>query len=105
MEDWTTINEEHYNNIHIFDTAHALAHGKQTIKRSNGNERTNDFVVVWTNLYGPKKTRVFSTTIGHNNKTVSDPRYLDLVTRGVLWATGHLNDDGTPAAGYGAGGK
>ena len=43
-------------------------------------------VVIWTHLYGDKKTRVFSTTIGHNNETVSDPRYLDLVTRGLLWA-------------------
>ena len=45
--------------------------------------------------------RVFSTTVGHNDETVSDPRYLDLVTRGVLWATRHLNPDGTPQKGYG----
>jgi hypothetical protein len=101
LEDWTTIHEEHYNNVHVFDTAHPLAHGKQVLKQDDGSSKTNDFVVVWTNEYGPNKTRVFSTTIGHNNETVSDPRYLDLVTRGVLWATGHLNDDGTPAAGYG----
>jgi len=101
MGDWTTIHEEHYNNVHVFDTAHPLAHGKQVLPQRNGASKTNDFVVVWTNEYGPNKTRVFSTTIGHNNETVSDPRYLDLVTRGVLWATGHLNDDGTPATGYG----
>ncbi|HWY77710.1 MAG TPA: ThuA domain-containing protein [Verrucomicrobiae bacterium] len=101
LSDWTTIHEEHYNNVHIFDSAHPIAHGKQTVKLRDGTERTNDFVVAWTNEYGPKKTRVFSTTIGHNNETVEDPRYLDLVTRGVLWATGHLNDDGTPAPGYG----
>jgi type 1 glutamine amidotransferase len=62
-------------------------------------------VVAWTHEYGPKKTRVFSTTLGHNNATVSDPRYLELVTRAVLWSTHHLTDDGKPAAGYGAGGK
>ena len=101
LSDWTTIHEEHYNNIHVFDTAHVLAHGVQVIKQKNDTRKTNDFVVVWTNQYGPKKTRVFSTTIGHNNETVADPRYLDLVTRGVLWATGHLEDDGTPAKGYG----
>ena len=44
---------------------------------------------------------MFSTTIGHNNPTVSDSRYLDLVTRGVLWATGHLQENGAPADGYG----
>ncbi|HEX4645891.1 MAG TPA: ThuA domain-containing protein [Verrucomicrobiae bacterium] len=105
LDDWTTINEEHYNNVHIFDSAHPLAHGKQTIKQRDGSDKTNDFVIAWTNEYGPKKTRVFSTTIGHNNATVSDPRYLDLVAHGVLWATGHLKDDGTPAPGYGPGGK
>jgi hypothetical protein len=110
--DWTTIKEEHYNNIQVFPTAHPLARGKQTVhnkkKAADGTEtiedKVNDFVDVWTNTYNGK-TRVFSTTIGHNNATVADPRYLDLVTRGVLWATNHLNPDGTPAKGYGPGGK
>jgi hypothetical protein len=105
LPDWTTIKEEHYNNIRVFDTARPLAHGKQVVNQRDGSARTNDFVVVWSNEYGPRKTRVFSTTIGHNNQTVADPRYLDLVTRGVLWATGHLNDDGSPAEGYGKDGK
>jgi hypothetical protein len=105
LSDWTTIKEEHYNNVHVFDTARAVAHGKQAIKQRDGSSKTNDFVVAWSNDYGPKKSRIFSTTIGHNNETVADPRYLELVTRGLLWATGHLNDDGTPAQGYGPGGK
>src|SRR5205807_402572 len=86
--------------VRVLDTAHPLARGKQIVKQRNGSEKANTFVVIWANEYGPKKTRVFSTTIGHNSATVKDPRYLDLVTRGVLWATGHLNDDGTPATGY-----
>ena len=98
MADWTTIKEELYNNIQVFPTAHALAKGSQTYDQKDGTKKTDEYVVVWTNTYG--KTRVFSTTIGHNNETVSDPRYLDLVTRGVLWATGHLKDDGTPSEGY-----
>jgi hypothetical protein len=104
LSDWTTVNEEHYNNIHIFDSAHAIAHGVQVFKQGE-TEKTNDFVVVWFNTYGPKKTRVFSTTIGHNNTTVDDSRYLDLVTRGVLWATGHLKKDGSPVRGYAAAAK
>src|SRR5207247_1580781 len=100
LTNWTTINEELYNNIHIFDTARSLARGQQKAKRRDGTEKTDDSVVAWVNEYGPKKTRVFSTTIGHNNATVADPRYLDLLTRGVLWATGHLAQDGTPAQGY-----
>ena len=31
-------------------------------------------------------------TLGHNTETVADPRYLDLVTRGLLWACGKLED-------------
>ena len=104
LADWTTVNEEHYNNIRVFESARPIARGMQSFQK-DGAQITNDFVVAWINHYGPKNTRVFSTTIGHNNATVEDPRYLDLVTRGVLWATGHLEDNGTPAAGFGRGGK
>ena len=79
MADWTTIDEELYNNIEVADDTTRLATGSQ-----EGDAKTP--VVVWCHLYGEKKTRVFSTTLGHNNDTVSDPRYLDLVTRGLLWA-------------------
>jgi len=92
MANWTTIKEELYNNHAVFPTAQVLARGTQ------GKQEA---VVVWTNLYGPKKTRVFSTTLGHNNETVADDRYLDLVARGLLWSTGKLTDDGQPAAGFG----
>jgi type 1 glutamine amidotransferase len=98
MADWTTIREELYNNVKVFTTAHALAKGKQVVKRNDGTERESEFVVAWGNDYG--KTRVFSTTIGHNNATVSDARYLDLVTRGLLWACGKLDDNGKPKPGY-----
>jgi len=84
LGDWTTINEELYNNIRVFETAQPLARVQQVTKQKNGSSKTNDFVVVWANEYGPKKTRVFTTTIGHNTATVADARYLDLVTRGVL---------------------
>lgn len=91
LSDWTTVNEELYNNVKVFEGTRALARGKQ-----GGSEA----VVVWTSLY-QGKTRVFSTTLGHNNQTVADPRYLDLVARGTLWACGKLADDGSPLAGYG----
>jgi hypothetical protein len=102
MQNWTTIHEELYNNIMIWGTAHPLARGQQDDGEHIGRNNT---VVMWTNEYGPKKVRVFSTTIGHNTETVHDSRYLDLVARAVLWTTHHLNDDGTPASGYGPGGK
>lgn len=99
MTDWTTIREELYNNLKVFPTAHPLARGQQVVKQRDGTDKTADYVVAWANEYG--KARVFSTTLGHNNATVADPRYLDLVTRGLLWACGKLGEDGNPLPGYG----
>ena len=84
LVDWTTVNEELYNNAagKLEPTAHALARGKQ------GNVET---IVTWTNTYNGT-TRVFGTTLGHNSATVADPRYLDLVTRGLLWAVDKLDE-------------
>ncbi len=100
MTDWTTINEELYNNVQIL-TAKALAKGTQVSKDKTGAEKSTETVVAWTNEYGAKHTRVFSTTIGHNNATVEDPKYLDLVTNGILWACDKLDANGKPKAGYG----
>jgi len=97
LSDWTTIKEELYNNIAVRESTHVLARG---VQEPNDRPNFTDSAVVWTNLYGEKKTRVFSTTIGHNNDTVADARYLDLVTRGVLWACDKLDTSGAPAEGY-----
>ena len=75
MENWTTINEELYNNLKVWDTVKPLAYGEQ------GKDK---YLIAWVNDY--HGTRVFSTTLGHNNETVGDARYLDLVTRGLLWS-------------------
>ncbi len=97
LEDWATGNEELYNNVQVFPSSQALATGFQfqpKRKARNGNEiaaKNDEAVVVWTNDY--RGTRVFSTTIGHFDETVADERYLDLVTRGLLWACGKLNAD------------
>lgn len=85
LENWVTKNEELYNNREIFD-AEPLALATQKV-----GDRENSAVVAWTNTKQGAPT--FSTTIGHNTYTVEDPRYLDLVTRGMLWAAGKLNDD------------
>lgn len=92
LDDWTTVNEELYNNSagKLHDTAHALARGHQIIKE-RGKETKVEHVVVWTNTYN-SKARVFSTTLGHNTATVEDARYLDLVTRGLLWSIGRLEE-------------
>lgn len=90
---WRTEKEELYNNSagKLLETAHPLAIGKQDYKQKDGSDVTASAVCVWTNTYNGK-TKVFSTTLGHNNTTVGDPRYLDLVTRGLLWSVGKLDD-------------
>ena len=106
LADWTTVNEELYNNVQVL-TAKTLATGNQKIpeKKDKKGKVTPaseaNAIVAWTNEFGPKKTRIFSTTIGHNNATVEDARYLDLVGRAVLWSAGKLEADGKPSAGFG----
>lgn len=89
LTNWTTIKEELYNNVKIFDTAVPLVRGRQMVKQKDGTEKAVESIVAWANPY--ENTRVFSTTLGHNTQTVGDPRYLDLVTRGLLWACGKLD--------------
>ncbi len=82
LADWRTINEELYNAREVFPTVTPLVYGAQ------GKDKN---LLAWANNY--HGTRVFSTTLGHNNETVADARYLDLVTRGLLWSVGKLNAD------------
>ncbi|MDY3561757.1 ThuA domain-containing protein [Gemmata sp. JC673] len=93
LSDWKTINEELYNNVtgKLLATAQPLAKGKQALKSRDGKERVDEAVVTWTNTYNGK-TKVFATTLGHNNDTVADAKYLDLVARGLLWSVGKLDD-------------
>ncbi len=93
LANWKTNNEELYNNStgHLLDTATPLAKGLQTYKDKSGKEVSAESVVVWTNTY-TKKAKVFATTLGHNNETVSDEKYLDLVAKGLLWTVGKLDD-------------
>ena len=106
LGDWTTINEELYNNAagKLEPTAHVLATGTQVYNlfpskadREAGKDGTARSVVAWTNTYNGQ-TKVFATTLGHNNATVDDPRYLDLVTRGLLWSLGKLDAEHLKAA-------
>lgn len=73
------------------------------LAKSYGQETKQDHVVIWLNTYG--KGRSFVTTLGHTNETMQSEAYLDLVTRGLLWACGKLTEDGKPAPGYGPRGK
>lgn len=88
-----TIPEELYELVQVWPTMTPLAQAFSV-------ESKKAHPVIWTNTHG--KARVFVTSLGHQNEMMANPVYLDLVTRGLLWTTGHLEDDGTPAAGYAA---
>jgi len=84
--EWTTNDEELYNNIQVLKPATALQHGVQMVKGKDGAAQKAEAVVPWMNdCHG---ARVFATTLGHYNTTVADERYLELVARGLVWACG-----------------
>lgn len=95
---FVTAKEELYNNLTDFGVTPVL--GGSQPDATDPAERGKSYIVAWTHHYGPKRARVFSTTLAHNEASVADPRHLDLVARGVLWATGHLGEDGKAAPGY-----
>ncbi len=90
--EWLDKADELYKNEVLFDHFVPLA-------KAWGEETSKDHHVIWVNTYG--KARVFGTTLGHQNDTMSDAVYLDLVTRGLLWACDKLGDDGKPLPGFG----
>lgn len=100
IEMWVTPNDELYNNVQHFGVT-PLIQGQQK-NAATEKERAEIFTVAWTHLYGPAKARVFSMTLAHNEGTMTDPRYLDILARGVLWATDKLAEDGKPKPGYAA---
>ncbi len=59
--------DELYKNEKVWPTATPLA-------KAYGEETKQDHVCIWLNQYG--KARVFSTTLGHSNVTMSSPEYL-----------------------------
>jgi uncharacterized protein len=93
---WPDAEDECYKNEKVWPTVTALA-------TAYGEETKQDHVVIWVNTYG--KGRAFTTTLGHTNATMQSPVYLDLVSRGLLWACDKLNEDGTAKKGFGPGGK
>ena len=88
---WQTANGELYKIEKMWPDAIPLA-------KAFGKDTQKDHVCVWLNHLGD--ARVFTTTLGHHNETMQSPVYLDMVNRGLLWAVGKLESDGTPSIGY-----
>ncbi len=89
--EWLDKADELYKNEELYP-------GFVPLAKAFGEDTQKEHNLVWVNTNG--KGKVFGTTMGHNNSTMEDPVYLDLVTRGLLWACGKLDDNGKPVAGY-----
>lgn len=80
-ENWTTPKDELY-------IVKATAKGMTPLATAASEKNGKVQPVIWVNDF--HGTRVFGTTFGHTNGTFSDPVFLDLVTRGILWSAGKL---------------
>ena len=78
-ERFVTPKGELYHSAKVFPTATPLG-----IAKRQGDEESQ--TCIWTNDY--HGTRVFATTVGHYNETMVEPIYMDMMTRGLLWAVG-----------------
>jgi type 1 glutamine amidotransferase len=94
--EWKTGKEELYAIEKVWPDTEVLA-------QAYALDNKRDHPVIWKHTYG--KGRVFGTTIAHSNVTMSDPIYLDMFTRGLLWACGKLDADGKPDPAYRVGSK
>lgn len=99
--DWKTVEEELYAIEKVWPNTIPLATANDKKKDQAGQwlDTGKSHTLIWANTYG--KCRVFGTTLAHDNRTMQDPVFLDLLTRGLLWACNKLDDNGKPLAGYG----
>lgn len=89
---WTTPDkDEMYVVLQQWETCVPLA-------TAYGEDTKKDHPIIWINNYG--KAKVFGTSAGHANKNLTAPEMMDCIARGLLWTTGHLQEDGKPAKGY-----
>ncbi len=58
--------------------------GTEILATSMSEKDGKSYPVIWSHRYG--KARVFGTTYGHSDDAFCDPVFLDVVSRGILWA-------------------
>ena len=75
---WLTPGGELYNVQKVYEGTTVLAYG------DNGKVKEPQ-ACVWINTHG--KGRIFSTTLGHHNSTMSSMEFLDMLGNAVKWAT------------------
>ncbi len=78
-EDWVSPKDELYVIEKMWPGATPLA---TSVSEADGKS----YPVAWVNDFG--KARVFGTTFGHSDATFQDPIFLEMLSRGFLWAVG-----------------
>ncbi|MFN3149338.1 discoidin domain-containing protein [Bremerella sp.] len=81
---WANPQGELYHIAKVWENTHVLGASKE---KNQGDEHA----CIWTNQYGD--ARVFGTTLGHHNETMEADTFLNMLTRGTLWACDKLNDE------------
>ena len=78
---WKTPEGELYNVQEVYEDTIVLAYG------DNGKNKApkKPQACIWVNTHG--KGRIFATTIGHHNSTMSTKEYLDMLGNAVRWIT------------------
>ena len=78
---WRTPEGELYNVQEVYEDTTVLAYG------DNGKNKApkKPQACIWVNTHG--KGRIFATTIGHHNSTMSTKEYLDMLGNAVRWIT------------------
>lgn len=89
--EWMTPNGELYKIEKRWPNCTPLA-------QAYGVDTKMDHTCIWVNHYGG--TPVFGISLGHHNETMNTEEWLGVTSRGLLWACGKLQDDGTPVPGY-----
>ena len=96
---WDYDPDELYEIKKVWPDCIPLAQSLTPKKENDTKNEAGPHPSIWVNTYG--KARVFGTTLGHGTETMQRDVYLDLVTRGLLWACDKLDEDGKAKAGYG----
>jgi len=81
LKDFDVCSEQYY--LHVDPAVKVLA--TTTFEKGEWGEYPSVMPVVWTKKWG--KGRVFYCSVGHNAKSSSEPRALELITRGLIWAS------------------
>jgi len=76
---WTGPKDELYIIEKVWPNTRVLA---TSVSEQDGKT----YPVIWTSKYG--KARIFGTTFGHSDEMFKDDVFLEVLSRGVIWAAG-----------------